>query len=110
VLSVLERLGSEGVAQLVADYEAGEPSTGLTKKYGVGKGTVLRLLRQYGATMRQQPMSPDDAAQAIALYKRGWSLARVGHHFGREHSVIRDILERAGIARRDVHGRERSSQ
>jgi hypothetical protein len=107
--SVRERLGPEGIAQLVADYQAGEPSTSLTKKYEVGKGTVLRLLREHGAKMRRQPISAEEAAIAIELYQQGWSLARVGKHLGREHTAIREVLERAAIPRRDGHRRERPS-
>jgi hypothetical protein len=32
---------------------------------------------------------------------------RVGRRLDREHSVIRDVLKRAGIPRRDSHGRVR---
>src|SRR6185437_15341008 len=46
------RLGPEQIAQLVADYEAGSPSTQLMTTYGLGKGTVLRLLRKHGAKLR----------------------------------------------------------
>jgi hypothetical protein len=105
--SVLERLEPEGIAQLIADYQAAETSTALTEKYEVGKGTVLRLLREHGATMRRQPISAEDAVTAIELYQQGWSLGRIGEHFGREHTAIRDVLERAGVPRRDSHGRER---
>lgn len=101
------RLAAEQVARLVADYQAGTPTTQLTTKYALGKGTVLRLLRRHGVEIRNQPMNQDEIDQAIQLYQDGWSLARVGQHLGREHTVIRDVLVKAGIPRRDTHGRPR---
>jgi hypothetical protein len=38
----------EIVTQLVADYESGVPSTHLTLIYGLGKGSVSKLLRGGG--------------------------------------------------------------
>jgi hypothetical protein len=95
------------VAQLVADYQSGMATTRLTSKYNLGKGTVLRLLRSHGVTLRHQPLTPAQIAEAIQLYKQGWSLARVGAHLGREDSLIWLTLKRAGVPRRDSQGRER---
>jgi hypothetical protein len=104
---VVDRLGPDVIAQLVAEYQAGEPSTTLTTRYGVGKGTVLRLLREHSVTVRQPPTQDADAAQAIELYQQGWSLARVGQKLNRDPATIRNILIRAGIPRRDAHGHDR---
>ncbi len=43
--------------QLVQDYEAGVPTTQLTKKYGIGKGTVLKLLRDHDVRVQRQGLS-----------------------------------------------------
>lgn len=107
---VRRRLTPNQVAQLVADYQTGAPSTELMERYQLGKGTVLRILDDNGVTRRRQAMTADQAADAIALYLSGWSLAKVGRHFGREHTAIRDVLERAGIPRRDSHGRDRQTR
>jgi hypothetical protein len=107
VHSAQKRLGPDVVAQLVADYEAGIPTTELMVSYRIGKGTVLRLLESAGVPRRHQPLTPEQCTEAIQLYQKGWSLARIGRHFGRENTVIRDVLKRAGIPRRDSHGRVR---
>ena len=99
------RLGPEAIAQLVADYENGLASPDLMIKYNLGKGTVLRLLRAQGVEVRNQSLTIEQIEEAIRLYLEGWSLAKVGGHFGREHTVIRDVLMRAGIPRRNAHGR-----
>jgi len=93
--------------QLVSDYEDGTPTTSLTQKYKLGKGTVIRLLHDNGVPLRNQPLAPDQRTEAIALYQQGWSLAKVGSQFDREHTVIRNVLKKAGIPRRDSHGRTR---
>ena len=53
VHNVHKRLGPELVAQLIADYQAGAPSTALMRKYKLGKGTVLSILYQAGVKMRR---------------------------------------------------------
>jgi Helix-turn-helix domain len=40
------------IAQIVAEYADGTPTTLLAKRYGIGKGTVLRLIRESGVTLR----------------------------------------------------------
>lgn len=102
-----KRLGPEAVAQLVGNYQVGVPSTELMRRCGIGKGTVLRILDTAGVPRRNQRMTKPDIATAIEMYQSGLSLAAVGRHFGREHTVIRDVLERAGIPPRDSHGRQR---
>jgi hypothetical protein len=94
----------------MARYEAGTRSTQLTHQFGLGKGTVLRLLREDGATMRRQPLSEPAVREAIALYESGWSMGRIGEKLGRDRTVVRDVLIRTGTPRRDGHGRPRESE
>ena len=103
--SLEDRLTSDTVAWIVVEYERGVPSTELARSLGVGKAGILGLLREHGVTLRLQPMTPNDVQEAIRLYQQGWSLARVGRELGRDHSAIRDALERSGVPRRDTHGR-----
>jgi hypothetical protein len=101
----VQRLGSARVAEMVSSYEQGAATTELTRRYGLGKGTVLRLLREQGVALRHQPLDAQSAIDAIALYQAGWSLAHIGIKTGRQPTVIRNVLERSGVARRDSHGR-----
>lgn len=101
------RVSADVIQQLVEDYQAGTPSTQLTTKYQLGKGTVLQLLREQGVQLRNQPMTPDQVQQAIQLYQDGLSLVAVGNRLGIDQSTVLDALKRAGIPRRDAHGRER---
>jgi hypothetical protein len=47
------------VARLVADYESGVRSTKLMKDYGLSKGSVLKVLRESGAALRRQGLTPE---------------------------------------------------
>lgn len=100
-----DRLGPEGIAQLVDDYLAGIPTTRLMKLYGMSKGSVLRLLEANGVQRRRQTLSAEQATEAIRFYHQGWLSFKIGKHFGKDHGVVLRSLERAGVRRRDSHGR-----
>jgi hypothetical protein len=68
------RRGAEVVAELLAEYQAGQPSTALMRTY--------------------------KAQEVNWLYSRGWPLARIGDYFGKDHNVVRNALVREGIALR----------
>jgi hypothetical protein len=38
----------------MAEYESGTSSNLLTLRYGIGKGTLLRLLREHGMVVRRR--------------------------------------------------------
>ena len=61
------KLSPEIAAQLVADYESGTPSTHLTMIYGLGNGSVLKLLRDAGVQLRNQGLSEDKLDEAASL-------------------------------------------
>lgn len=44
------------------------------RTYGLGKGTVLKLLHDHGVTVRAQGRKNIDLAEAIEYYQAGWSL------------------------------------
>lgn len=93
------------MAQLIADYQAGEPTTALMVKYQIGKGTVLGILESHRVERRRNKgLTAKQAEEAIRLYQEGWSLVRVGQRFGRQHTIILDVLKRAGVPRRPRPG------
>jgi hypothetical protein len=51
---VSQRLGQEMLERIVAEYAAGTSTTRLAKSYGVGKGTLLRLIRESGISIRNR--------------------------------------------------------
>ena len=91
-------------AQLVADYEAGMPSTQLVVTYGLGKGSVLKLLDEAGVQMRNRGLPKDKLEKAAKLYRDGWSLARVGKQFGCSPDTLRLALANHGVQIRPRKG------
>lgn len=94
-------------AEIVAKYEAGVPSTQLVREYGMGKGTVLKLLRDAGVAIRNQGLRDKQVGEAAQLYESGLSLARIGERFGVDGSTVHKVLLGRGVSMRDTHGRER---
>jgi len=103
-----QRLNPATIQQLVQEYQDGTPTTTLTKRYQLGKGTVLRLLASQGVSMRRQSLTPEQILEAARLYGSGLSLAQVGHQLGCDHGAVWRALKAAGIPMRDSHGRERT--
>jgi hypothetical protein len=95
-----ERIGPDGVAQLCADYQAGQSSKKLQRTYRLSQGAVLRLLEVNGVPRRQRGLTDAQVRQAVELYLRGWSLTRIGDLFGKDHTVVRNALVRVGIGLR----------
>lgn len=93
---------------MIRAYEDGTPTRALMIRFSLAKGTVLRLLQDHGVTMRRQPgLNQQQIAQAIELYQRGWSLARLADHFSVSAGTVHARIREAGIPTRDTHGRAR---
>jgi hypothetical protein len=95
-----DRLGSDGVARLADDYQAGRSTKRLQRTYGLSQGAVLRLLEVHGVRRRKRGLTDEQVREAIRLYDQGWSLTRIGDHFRKDHTVVRNALLRAGITLR----------
>jgi hypothetical protein len=99
-----DRLGLDGVAQLVADYRAGHSTKWLQRTYSLSQGAVLRLLDVNGVPRRQRGLTTEQVQEAIRLYGQGWSLTRIGDRFNKDHTVVRNALLRSGVRIRGGHG------
>lgn len=98
-----QRLDADTVKRLVADYNAGVPTTQLSKKYGLGKGSVLKLLSDAGTPMRRQPMSEVQVDGAVQLYQSGLSLIQVGAQLSIHSSTVWRALRARGVTMRSPH-------
>lgn len=96
--------------QLADEYEGGIATTRLMTKYGIGKGTVLRILESQGVTMRRQPLTAEQVSTAIELYVAGQSLQAVAVTLGCDHETVRRALLGAGLALRRPWQRGTSSE
>ena len=100
------RIDGELVARVVAEYEAGTPTTQLTRMFSLGKGSILKILREAGVELRLPRMSAAELELARQLYESGLSLVDVSKQLGRPgHSTVYQALKRSGVRMRDSHGR-----
>lgn len=104
IQSARRRLGPAVVAQLVADYQAGQSTTAIMQTFGLGKGTVLRLLQEAGIERRGQGQRKIDLAEATARYQAGCSLAKLAATYGCDAETMRTAFRRAGLRLRPRHG------
>ena len=100
VHKIEHRLKPDTIAGLVADYEAGHPTTLLMVKYDIGKGTALDILRRAGVQLRNQGLAPEQLEAAATLYAAGWSLVRLGQQFTCDAETIRKELKLFGVPMR----------
>ncbi|MFD3399831.1 helix-turn-helix domain-containing protein [Kribbella sp. NPDC058693] len=100
-----DRLGSETVARIVAEYEAGASSAAIGSLFSLSKKSVVKVLREAGIKVRYPRMTESELRRATMLYNDGCSLVEVGKRLGRDHSTIYKSLKRAGMRLRDTHGR-----
>src|SRR5262249_17490061 len=77
------RLTRSEVAKLVATYREGDMTVEeLAVEFGIHRQTAARHLDVAGATIRRKRLDETQITEAVRLYSKGWSLARIGDHFG----------------------------
>jgi hypothetical protein len=89
-----DRLGSDGVTQLVAEYQAGRSTKWLQRTYGLSQGAVLRLLDVAGVPRRQRGLTEAQVGEAIRLYAQGWSCQRLAGRFDCDDEKVRLAFRR----------------
>lgn len=104
---ITQRLTEAALQQIVADYQSGLPTTLTMRRYGIGKGTVLGVLRRAGAHIRRHGLAPTDTRRAIEQYESGLSLRQVSEHFDCAAETIRTALRQAGVRMRSPNGPRR---
>jgi transposase-like protein len=102
---VQRRLTEDEVDRLVDAYLAGATIGDLAARFGIHEHTVSAHLERKGVRRRYRML--DDAAVEVAagLYREGWSLARVGRHFGVQAGTVLRALRLAGVPTRPRVGR-----
>lgn len=100
-----QRLDSATISELIRDYDDGIPTTQLTAKYQLGKGTVIKLLHEHGVVMRRQGLPRERLAEAMRLYVNGWSTEKIGRQLDCDAETVRQTLIRHGVVMRGAHER-----
>lgn len=94
------RLEAEQVAQLVADYQAGETVAGVARKYRVSVETASRWLRVSGVQTRRQEVGipAEEVADARVLREAGWTLQAIGERYGCSRTAVANALRRVDLS------------
>lgn len=98
------RLAPGTVDEIVKRYVDGESSPKLCIEYGVSRNGLLKLLRDRGVQIRQQPVPDEVIAQAADLYEGGMSLAGVSKRVGVPPNTVRNMLIAHGVTMRPRGG------
>lgn len=97
---VQRRLTSDGVAELVQRYQAGETADLLAAAFQIHRTTVTGHLKRNGIQRRgggRRVLAADDVQVAAELYEAGQSLARIGRQFDVHHTTVATELRQAGV-------------
>jgi hypothetical protein len=98
-------LSASEIDEIIAGYLAGSTARELGDRWGVHRSTVAAFLKGRGVKLRNRPLDEAEVSAAIRLYQSGLSLATVGDRLDRDPNSVRLVLLKAGISRRDSHGR-----
>jgi hypothetical protein len=86
------RLSEAQVAEMVARYAAGETAGRLAVAFGIHRHRVMRLVKAHGVVPRSRKLSDEDVLEAASFRAQGWTLVRIGKHFGVDGATIRRAL------------------
>lgn len=92
------------VDELVAGYQAGTSVPKLAVQYAINRETVGKHLKTRGINTREPKISSEQIQEAAALYREGWSLARLGKTFGVDDGTVRSRLLEVGVVMRPQRG------
>jgi hypothetical protein len=56
-----------------------------------------------GVIIRQRGLTVDQVGESVRLYRKGWSVARIGESFGVDGTTVWRSLQRQGVAMRKPH-------
>lgn len=94
------RLSDSQRSEIIERYWAGESVNALASAFGVHRTTIVRHFDDAGVSTRYRILSEADVAKAAILYEQGWSLTRVGEHFGIAARTVQNAFRAAGIPTR----------
>ena len=100
---IQRHLGADEVLSLVDTYAQGDTIDELASKFGIHRTTVMAHLERQRAP-RRSGIVTRNIDEATRLYEEGWSLARVGEHFGVDGETVRRTLRASGVDLRPRRG------
>ncbi|MFV2194770.1 helix-turn-helix domain-containing protein [Nocardiopsis sp. LOL_012] len=100
-----KQLKEQEAQEVVAAYEAGATVYQLSRRFGIARQTVSKILKRHSAKMRRTGLTPEQIATAAYLYEGGLSLARIGERLAVSPDTVRLRLIERGVQMRDRYQR-----
>lgn len=94
------RLTPDMMSEIISRYQAGEPTTTLSKDYGVSRSSIASLLRKEGVALRGQAMTKESIDRAVALYSQGLTIRQVADEVKYSYSTVRSAIRSKGVCMR----------
>ncbi|MBB4933155.1 lambda repressor-like predicted transcriptional regulator [Lipingzhangella halophila] len=101
----IRRPTDKHIADIVAEYQEGATIRQLAVKHRIGRVTVSEILKRNGVKLRCTGLTPEQVDEAVRLYAKGWSLAKIGNRFSVYSKTVWSRLTERGIKMRDPHER-----
>ena len=108
VHKLAHRLTAEDEGALRDAYRAGASLAELQQQFGLGRGSVQRLLREGGVRRRQKSLTNSEVAVLIKRYEAGLTIREIATEQSLAKTTVQDALAQAGMvmriaARRPLH-------
>ena len=97
---IQRRLDVTAQAAVVAEFQTDATIRALAAKHQIHRTTVTAILERAGVPARQRGMRPEQITEAMELYGEGWSLAKLGKHYGVTDMTVRARLIEVGVVMR----------
>ncbi|MBB4930382.1 lambda repressor-like predicted transcriptional regulator [Lipingzhangella halophila] len=101
----IQRPTDKHISDIVAEYREGATIRQLAIKHRIGRETVSKILKQSGVTMRRTGLTPEQVEEAVRLYTKGWSLAKIGNRFSVDGKTVWSRLTDRGVRMREPYER-----
>jgi lambda repressor-like predicted transcriptional regulator len=98
------RITTAEAATIAEQYRTGRTMNQLARTFNVHRSTIVHCLQKQEVPLRQLGLSPEHLAPAAALYRSGWSLARIGDKYGTTDMTVRRALTLHGVKIRPRRG------
>jgi phage-related baseplate assembly protein len=85
-------------------YQAGADMKDLAAAYRVHRHSISHCLHALAIPLRRQGLQEQDLEEAARLYLEGWSLARLGQHYGCHLTHVHQKLIAHGVQMRPRPG------
>jgi hypothetical protein len=85
---------------LAREYQQGQTTVQLQRKYDLGKGSVLAILQAAGVEMRHQSLDDNQVRRCVELYAEGRSIRGVAAQLGVPKTTVQDALRETGVRMR----------